>query len=81
MKNFEDIAMNVMQGKLIDINVDNSITVIEIELDTEKTIVCYAESNLFMSSIEDAYGDEWLNKYIEFELDSSKIMKWFNPIE
>lgn len=73
--------MNVMQGKLIDINVDNSITVIEIELDTEKTIVCYAESNLFMSSIEDAYGDEWLNKYIEFELDSSKIMKWFNPIE
>lgn len=68
-----------MQGKLSNITVDSSICVIEIELDTGKTMVCYAETNPFIRSINDAYGDNWHNESIDFELDSNRIMIGFNP--
>lgn len=71
--------MNVMKGKLVDITRDNSICVIEIEVDKEKTIICYAETNPFINSIDNAFKDEWHNEVIEFELDSNRIMKWFIP--
>ena len=69
----------MMNGKLVDITVDNSICIVQIELDNEKVITCYAETNPFIRSIDDAFDNEWQNKQIDFELDSNGLMIWFNP--
>lgn len=68
-----------MQGFIDDIQVDSSIAVITIIDDNDKQHICYAETRLFLESIEDAFNGDWKGAYIEYELDSNRIMTGFNP--
>ncbi len=69
-----------MQGYIVDIQVDSSISIITIIDDNEKENVCYAETRLFLEAINNAFNGEWKDAYIDYELDSNGIMIGFNPL-
>lgn len=70
----------IMQGFIDDIQVDSSITVITIIDENDKENVCYAETRMFLESIDSAFNGEWKGASIEYELDTGRVMKWFNPL-
>jgi len=71
-----------MQGIIKDITIDGSICIISIDdIDTGKTSIVNAETRLFLSAIDDCYGDEWRNQTIEYDLDSIGCMIGFSPLD
>ncbi len=52
-----------MQGILKDISIDGSICIVTLEdADTGKESMVKAETRLFMTAIDDCYGDNWKEK-------------------
>lgn len=71
-----------MEGILKDISIDGSICIITLEdADTGKESTVKAETRLFMTAIDDCYGDNWKEKIIEYEIDSIGCMTAFQPTD
>lgn len=72
-----------MLGMIKDITIDGNISLIELvitdENDNEKTIFVKAETRLFMNAIDECFGDDWKEQFIEFEIDSIDCMTFFIP--
>ncbi len=71
----------MLQGFIDDIQIDSSIAVITIIDENDKERICYAETRLFMESIDNAFNGDWKGANIEYELDSNGMMIGFNPID
>ena len=69
-------------GMIEDITVDGSISIVTIQdTDMDKPILIKAKSRMFLSAIDECYGEKWKGKTIEYDIDSIGCMIAFQPAD
>ena len=69
-------------GMIEDITVDGSISIVTIQdTDMDKPILIKAKSRMFLSAIDEFYGEKWKGKTIEYDIDSIGCMIAFQPAD